>query len=858
MIPPEPSPSSQSQEQPSLLSVLKALPADCVRNNLVSAFGRLRDIDSSRSRPPIGAHQWLPGQWTPVLYGLSHGWRTYARCVLTRSLTVDLAIAVSLQRTQNPSESLEAFLSGFPSLQHLTVLAGNGGAPVDDSVRPPPTASGYGNGSSTLLAMAEAVNVALATQQLLHLSRSETTAANPDQGMARLTSLELRLHPAVWRALRGFDPDEFLARLVAAHPSLESLTVNVAAPPMPPPSLAVSPAPVEAEAGSMGHDAGPLAVVGVGALATLPGLTRLRFVGPIALEGLAALVHLQALSIEGVIPTAHDALPALTALTCLRLSDSHLRPLPSNPPQTARTPGPAAVVLSPYMNLSRMFRSLRALHLPQVAVGPSEWHLLAALCPTLCELELANLTPRIAGGGAAAAAAVAAVPRLTSAAAAAAAAAAGATPVPDWFLRATVGDEVAYSTGTGITTSVGSGSGGVTKWQRSGSSLPTAGSAPRPGLGGSSGEHGSRISPKGSGIGAASRCPFAALTVSGGSGGAANAAKRMEDCSNGSGCSSAPLIGVRQLTLWEYMAPLQLVDVLQLIPDLRELRGSLLLDDPPDVPAAGLRPAAVAALRPLAAALRTIHDVRLSVSCDPAAVTGQLAGLFLMESGLADVAGIQGLSLTVWVAAEKQLGSLAALLQLRSLELTLGKQEQESELSVLTRLERLSYLSLQIVPGIWNEIQGRTGRVTAGAALRLAMSFAAGQVLLLVADVHREICEDEAISLLKSVEMTTGQPGAAWAVSAWVEDTAECIMGLGPSAGASGTLGGGGGGAAGGGGGGGDGVGVLRVVWTPELVRRLLGVVAAVEGRGGPGGCGAATVNFMGSEEQRLGRVLGS
>lgn len=176
---------------------------------------------------------------------------------------------------------------------------------------------------------------------------------------------------------------------------------------------------------------------------------------------------------------------------------------------------------------------------------------------------------------------------------------------------------------------------------------------------------------------------------------------------------------------------------------------------------------------------------------------------------------------------------------------TLHNPSQESELSVLTRLGRLSYLSLRITPGIWNEIQGRTGRVTAGAALRLAMSFAAGQTLLLVADVHREICEDEAISLVKSVEMTTGQQGAAWTVSSWVEETAECIMGFGPSTGASGTMGG-------------DGGAVLRVVWTPELVRRLLGVVAIVEGRGGADFGGGLTVSFMGSEEERLGRVLGS
>jgi hypothetical protein len=153
-----------------------------------------------------------------------------------------------------------------------------------------------------------------------------------------------------------------------------------------------------------------------------------------------------------------------------------------------------------------------------------------------------------------------------------------------------------------------------------------------------------------------------------------------------------------------------------------------MMEDPPHVPAAMLRPAAVAMLRPLIDTMRSMRSVRLDVSCDPAAVTGQLAGVFLTEAGLVDVHGIHRLALNVWVAAEVQLGALAVLSQLRSLDLTLGKQEQESELNVLTQLARLSYLSLRITPGIWNEIQGRTGRVSAGAALRLAMSFAAGQV----------------------------------------------------------------------------------------------------------------------------------
>lgn len=62
---------------------------------------------------PLESHQWLPGQWTPVLYGLSRDWRHYARSVLTHTLTVDLAIAVSLQRP----DGLDSFLSNFPSLQ---------------------------------------------------------------------------------------------------------------------------------------------------------------------------------------------------------------------------------------------------------------------------------------------------------------------------------------------------------------------------------------------------------------------------------------------------------------------------------------------------------------------------------------------------------------------------------------------------------------------------------------------------------------------------------------------------------------------------------------------------------------------
>ncbi|GIL79943.1 hypothetical protein Vretifemale_9186, partial [Volvox reticuliferus] len=768
--------SLHSSESPSLLSVLKALPTDCVRNNFVSTFGRLSDVDSTRGRPPISGHQWLPGQWTPVLYGLSHDWRTFSRCVLTHSLTVDLAITVSLQRPSNggnPFESLESFLTGFSSLQHLTVLAGNGGAPVDDSNRQPPTPGPGVGGSSALLAMAEAVNVALATQQLLRFDCPVTTGP-------RLASLELRLHPSVWRALRGSDPDEFLARLVAVHPFLENLTLNVSAPLMPGPSLPTSPSTIDGDVGRQGD--GPVAVVGVGALADLPSLMRLRFVGPVVVEGLAGLVQLQSLTLEGVMLTTLEFLTALTALTCLHMSDSHLRPVPSNTPQSRITSAPAAVLT--HFNLSRAFRKLRALHLPNVAVGPKEWPAVAALCPGLRDLELANLTPLqprssygASGNGASASS------ELRGAAAAAAAALAGGnTTVPDWFLRATVGDEAAYSVGSAGTTSIGSGSGGPNnKLQHTSSRLSPVGAVRKGGHPGPDGEYGSS-SPKGSFAGSAGRCPFAALAANAGGGGSGTGPvvtggggdKRMDG--GGRFLGSAVLTGVQRLTLWEYMTPPQMVDVLQLMPDLQELRGSLLLDDPPDVPAAGLRTAAVAVLRPLAEALRPIRDVRLSASCDPAAVTGQLAGLFLMESGLADVAGIQGLSLTVWVAAETQLGSLAALRQLRSLELTLGKQEQESELSVLTRLERLSYLSLRIIPGIWNEIQGRTGRVTAGAALRLAMSFAAGQMLLMVADVHREICEDEAISLVKSVEMTTGQPGAAWAVSAWVEETAECIL----------------------------------------------------------------------------------
>ncbi|GIL57469.1 hypothetical protein Vafri_12697 [Volvox africanus] len=843
---PSSSVSLHSSEPPSLLSLLKALPADCVRNNLVSAFGRLGDPDSTRDRPPIGGHQWLPGQWTPILYGLSHDWRVYSRCVLTRSLTIDLAITVSLQRPSNggnPHESLELFLAGFPSLQHLTVLAGNGGAPVDDSNRPPATPGPGFGGSSTMLAMAESIHVALAAQQLLRLDCPETTSQSP-----RLASLELRLHPSVWRVLRGSDPDDFLARLAVAHPSLESLTVNVAAPLMPGPSLPSSPAIL---GGGAGQGDGPVAVVGVSSLATLPGLRQLRFVGPIVVEGLAGLAQLQSVILEGVLPTTLESLPALTALSCLHMSDSHFRPTPSNPPQP-RVQSTTAAVLT-HFNLSRVFCNLRALHLPNVTVGPKEWPAVAALCPALRELELANMIPLMpdsnsSNNGGSGGNDVLGSVEMRTAAATAAAIAGGNSSVPDWFLRATVGDEAAYSTGSVVTTSMGSGSCGPNKEQRTNSGTSHSGVA-RPGHLGPKGEHGGP-SPKGSYAGATSRCPFAALAANAGSGGAAaGPVVTGDDGKRGNGHGrfhgSAPLTGIQRLTLWEYMTPPQMVDVLQLTPDLRELRGSLLLDDPPDVPAAGLRPAAVAVLRPLAQALQPIRDVRLSVSCDPAAVTGQLAGLFLMESGLADVAGIQGLSLTVWVAAEIQLGSLAALRQLRSLELMLGKQEQESELSVLTRLERLSYLSLRIMPGIWNEIQGRTGRVTAGAALRLAMSFAAGQMLLMVADVHREICEDEAISLVKSVEMTTGQPGAAWEVSAWVEETAECILGFGPSAGGSATLGGG------------EGGGVLRVVWTPELVRRLLGVVAAVEGHGGPG-TGSLAVSFMGSEEERLGRVLGS
>ncbi|GFR52066.1 hypothetical protein Agub_g14588, partial [Astrephomene gubernaculifera] len=786
---------SSLSETPSLLSVLKALPADCVRNNLVSAFGRLTDANCNRARPPIGSHQWLPGQWTPVLYGISREWRTYARCVLTHTLTVDLAITVSLQRpgVGNGLSALESFLSNFPSLQHLTLLAGNGGAPVDDGAKPP-NSPAYGN-SSSLLSMAEAVSVALAAQQLLRLDRPEPSAASASAASQgpRLTSLELRLHPAVWRTLRGADPDDFLQRLAAAHPSLEGLTLHVAVPAPPGASVASSPAPAGAS-----MSGGPPVVVSVAALAGLPELQRLHLGGPIVVEGLAALTQLKGLTLEGIVPpSAHRALPFLTGLTSLRVSDSHQRPYAANPSATPalRNAGGAGASFSASASpssalvLHQLRRDptvsalrLRVLHLPDVRLSPKEWASLSRLAPTLLELELATVVTRGSrpdansrnnSGGE-----LQGMETRPTGGSLATAAAAIAAAMPDWFVRATVGDEAAYSgggSGGARSTNSGSGGGGGAAAQRrqASSSVTEV-------------EHNRLLAVVGGGSGRRIASATAAGTPKGGGAAAAvNGGGRGGPApSSLSSASSCPLLpGLRRLVLWDYHEAGQLVELLRLLPDLQELHAGLLLDDPPNCPAAALRPAAVAMLRPLVEALRPLRDVRLTVSCDPAAVTGQLACVFLMESGLAAVAGIRGLSLNVWVAAEVQLGSLAALAQLRSLELTLGKQEQESELSVLTRLERLSYLSLRITPGIWNEIQGRTGRVTAGAALRLAMSFAAGQVLLLVADVHREICEDEAISLVKSVEMTTGQPGAAWAVSAWVEETAEYIMGFGPSAG---------------------------------------------------------------------------
>eukprot|EP00198_Chlamydomonas_reinhardtii_P006654 XP_001695990.1 predicted protein [Chlamydomonas reinhardtii] len=668
------------------------LPADCVRANLVSSWGRLNDADSSGAHAPIEPHQWLPGAWTPSLFGLSREWRVYARCVLTHTLTVDLAIAVSLQRPEMRSSSsggpgsepdagsLEYFLSGFPSLQHLTILAGNGGAPVDENARPP----GEANPNTASLAMAEPFGVALAAQQLLGLDRPRGATPVPEllaggaraggggtgaygngsqaspSGHPRLTSLELRMHPAVWRVLSGSEPDQFLHRLTAVYPT-----------------------------------------------------------------GLAELTQLQSLSLEGVSPgSVQGSLGVLTGLTCLRFAETHHRPMAQDAsaiPPTRNKGVTAAAMLHMQMHVPRAVPNqaptLRALHLPDVTVGPMEWPALLRLCPLLQELEVASALP----------------PRKELAAAAAAMASGASGSVPDWFVRATAGDEAVLSHGTN--------SGSSARNVRNGDGSLDSG--PKNGADEAAGPPG--------------KSAVAGLLT---------------------------LRGVNRLVMWHYMGPHDMMLLLQHMPDVQELHAPLMMEDPPHVPAAMLRPAAVAMLRPLIDTIRHMRSVRLDVSCDPAAVTGQLAVVFLMESGLAEIRGMHRLALNVWVAAEAQLGALVVLAQLRSLDLTLGKQEQESELSVLTRLTRLSYLSLRITPGVWNEIQGRTGRVSAGAALRLAMSFAAGQTLLLVADVHREICEDEAISLVKSVEMTAGEPGAAWAVSAWVEETAECIgIGFGPGGG---------------------------------------------------------------------------
>ncbi|KAG2435645.1 hypothetical protein HXX76_006847 [Chlamydomonas incerta] len=859
---------------PPLLSILKVLPADCVRANLVSSWGRLNDADSSGAHAPIEPYQWLPGAWTPSLFGLSREWRIYARCVLTHTLTVDLAIAVSLQRpemrsssssggpgsqSQPDAGSLECFLSGFPSLQHLTILAGNGGAPVDENVRPP----GEANPNTASLAMAEPFGVALAAQQLLGLDRLRSATPAPDMqaggargangngspatmsGHPRLLSLEMRMHPAVWRVLSGSEPDQFLHRLTTAHPAIESLTLHVAAP-VPPPASPMAAAAAAAAAGPLP----PCARVSVAALSSLPALTSLRLAGPILVEGLAELTQLQSLSLEGVSPgSVQGSLGVLSGLTSLRFAETHHRPMAQDAsaiPPTRNKGVTAAGMLHMQMHVPRALPNqaptLRALHMPDITVGPKEWPSLLRLCPVLQELEVASalpprkeLTPPALPEGHR-------PPRPSAAAAQAAAAAAMASgasgSVPDWFVRAMAGDDAVLSHGTN--------SGSSSRNIRNGTGDGSTDSGPKNVSEEARGQHGSAAP------GAASGCPFAAGAMGGGGGGggaAAAAGKASGTPGKSAVAGLLTLRGVKRLVMWHYMGPHELMLLLQHMPDVQELHAPLMMEDPPHVPAAMLRPAAVAMLRPLIDTMRHMRSVRLDVSCDPAAVTGQLAGVFLVESGLAEIRGIHRLALNVWVAAEAQLGALAVLSQLRSLDLTLGKQEQESELSVLTRLARLSYLSLRITPGIWNEIQGRTGRVSAGAALRLAMSFAAGQTLLLVADVHREICEDEAISLVKSVEMTAGEPGAAWAVSAWVEETAECIgIGFGPGGGGSATMGGGGGG-----GGGGDGV-VLRVVWTPELVRRLLGVVATVEG----GQFGGLAVSFMSLEEERLGRVLGS
>lgn len=227
------------------------------------------------------------------------------------------------------------------------MLAGNGGAPVDDSPRTLPSPGGGPTDASPsgqmALAIADPRSVAHAVAQLLRLdhapapptqtapatSTSSSTAipapdsalnfsAQPHVGLRlsalssssttsgvgpappKLHSLELKCHPAVWSAL-GSTPDALLTRVVAAHPALETFALHVWSGTHSP---AAHPLPtVGGSGGAAGgsgsgmvgpqHDHVGAVRVNLQPLAALAGLARLQLGGPLLLEGLEGLTQLQ-------------------------------------------------------------------------------------------------------------------------------------------------------------------------------------------------------------------------------------------------------------------------------------------------------------------------------------------------------------------------------------------------------------------------------------------------------------------------------------------------------------------------------------------------------------------------------------
>ena len=278
----------------------------------------------------------------------------------------------------------------------------------------------------------------------------------------------------------------------------------------------------------------------------------------------------QSLSLEGVSPgSVQGSLGVLTGLTCLRFAETHHRPMAQDAsaiPPTRNKGVTAAAMLHMQMHVPRAVPNqaptLRALHLPDVTVGPMEWPALLRLCPLLQELEVASalpprkeLVPQALPEGHR-------PPRPSAAAAQAAAAAAMASgasgSVPDWFVRATAGDEAVLSHGTN--------SGSSARNVRNGDGSLDSG--PKNGADEVRGQHG--------GAAAGGGCPFAtAFGGSGGSGGGTAAAGKAAGPPGKSAVAGLlTLRGVNRLVMWHYMGPHDMMLLLQHMPDVQELHVS--------------------------------------------------------------------------------------------------------------------------------------------------------------------------------------------------------------------------------------------------------------------------------------------